>query len=60
MRIVRHAFELARGRRKLVTSVDKANVLSCSRLWRSTAQRVATEFPDVELRICWWTPARWV
>lgn len=49
-RIVRHAFELARGRRHLVTSVDKANVLSCSRLWRSTATRVAADFPDVELR----------
>jgi 3-isopropylmalate dehydrogenase len=49
-RIVRHAFELARDRRKLVTSVDKANVLSCSRLWRSTATRVAQDFPDVELR----------
>jgi 3-isopropylmalate dehydrogenase len=49
-RIVRHAFELARGRRKLVTSVDKANVLSCSRLWRATATRVAQDFPDVELR----------
>ena len=49
-RIVRRAFELARGRRRLVTSVDKANVLSCSRLWRSTAEHVAKEFPDVELR----------
>ena len=49
-RIVRHAFELARGRRKLLTSVDKANVLSCSRLWRATATRVAQDFPDVELR----------
>ncbi|MGO8947631.1 MAG: 3-isopropylmalate dehydrogenase [Ktedonobacterales bacterium] len=49
-RIVRYAFELARRRRKQVTSVDKANVLSCSRLWRSTAERVATDFPDVELR----------
>ena len=49
-RIVRHAFLLARGRRKLVTSVDKANVLSCSRLWRTTATRLAKDFPDVELR----------
>ena len=40
-RIVRYAFELARRRRKRVTSVDKANVLSCSRLWR----RVATVWP---------------
>ena len=49
-RIVRRAFELARRRRKLVTSVDKANVLSCSRLWRRVAERVAKDFPDVELR----------
>lgn len=46
-RIVRTAFELARGRRKKVTSVDKANVLSSSRLWRRTADRVASDFPDV-------------
>jgi 3-isopropylmalate dehydrogenase len=49
-RIVRYAFELARGRRRLVTSVDKANVLSCSRLWRQVATRVAADYPDVELR----------
>jgi 3-isopropylmalate dehydrogenase len=49
VRVVRHAFELARGRRKLVTSVDKANVLSCSRLWRTTAERVAKDYPDVRL-----------
>ena len=49
-RIVRYAFELARGRRKQVTSVDKANVLSCSRLWRRVADRVAAEYPDVTLR----------
>ena len=49
-RIVRYAFELARGRRKSLTSVDKANVLSCSRLWRRVADRVAAEYPDVTLR----------
>ena len=49
-RIVRYAFELARGRRRMVTSVDKANVLSCSRLWRRVASGVATEYPDVTLR----------
>ncbi|HUY77822.1 MAG TPA: 3-isopropylmalate dehydrogenase [Ktedonobacterales bacterium] len=49
-RIVRYAFTLAQGRRKLVTSVDKANVLSCSRLWRRVADRVQADFPDVELR----------
>lgn len=48
-RIARYAFELARGRRKQLTSVDKANVLSCSRLWRRVVTRVATEYPDVRL-----------
>ena len=46
-RIVRTAFELARGRRKKLTSVDKANVLSSSRLWRRTADRIAAEYEDV-------------
>ncbi|MBV9706773.1 MAG: 3-isopropylmalate dehydrogenase [Chloroflexi bacterium] len=46
-RIVSTAFDLARGRRKLVTSVDKANVLSSSQLWRRVADQVATEYPDV-------------
>ena len=49
-RILRYAFALARSRRQHVTSVDKANVLSCSRLWRRTADRLAEEFPDVTLR----------
>lgn len=49
-RIVRQACELARARRGRVTSVDKANVLSCSRLWRRVAERVAREYPDVALR----------
>lgn len=48
-RVTRRAFQLARERRKHVTSVDKANVLETSRLWRSTVQRVANEFPDVKL-----------
>ncbi len=48
-RAVRMAFELARARRKSVTSVDKANVLSASRLWRSVAERVAADYPDMTL-----------
>ena len=48
-RIARVAFELARGRRRKVTSVDKANVLDCSRLWRDVVTRVAQEFSDVQL-----------
>ncbi len=49
-RIARVAFEAARGRRKLVTSVDKANVLTSSILWRETVVEVARDYPDVELR----------
>jgi len=48
-RITRVAFELARGRCRKVTSVDKANVLDCSRLWREVVTRVAKEYPDVQL-----------
>lgn len=49
-RIVRTAAELARDRRKRLTSVDKANVLETSRLWRSVTTRVMREeFPDVQL-----------
>jgi len=49
-RVVRRACALARGRRKHVVSVDKANVLETSRLWREVATRVAREeFPDVTI-----------
>jgi 3-isopropylmalate dehydrogenase len=48
-RIARTAFELARSRRRKVTSVDKANVLESSRLWREVVVRVGTDFPDVQL-----------
>ncbi|GLV56908.1 3-isopropylmalate dehydrogenase [Dictyobacter sp. S3.2.2.5] len=46
-RILRVAFEAARDRKKKVTSVDKANVLSSSVLWRQVANRVAADYPDV-------------
>jgi 3-isopropylmalate dehydrogenase len=48
-RIVAMAFEVARGRRKKVCSVDKANVLESSQLWREVAIRVGKRFPDVAL-----------
>ena len=48
-RVARIAFEAARDRKRRVTSVDKSNVLECSRLWRETVTRVAREYPDVEL-----------
>lgn len=48
-RVTRVAGNLARGRRKFITSVDKANVLETSRLWRSTVEKVLNEeFPDVK------------
>ncbi|MCH2662104.1 3-isopropylmalate dehydrogenase, partial [bacterium] len=49
-RIAEVAFKAAQGRRKLVTSVDKANVLETSRLWREVVGEVAIRYPDVELR----------
>lgn len=48
-RIARMAFELAQTRRKRVVSVDKSNVLECSRLWREVVTRIGREFPDVQL-----------
>jgi 3-isopropylmalate dehydrogenase len=47
-RIARTGFEIARGRRRHVTSVDKANILSTSRLWRDVVERVAADHEDVE------------
>ncbi len=48
-RIARVAFDAARKRRGRVMSVDKANVLESSRLWRETVIRISEEYPDVEL-----------
>src|SRR5437763_1687654 len=48
-RIARIAFDLAKKRRKRLISVDKANVLDCSRLWRDVVTRVGRDFPDVQL-----------
>lgn len=48
-RIARYAFEAARTRRKQVVSVDKANVLETSRLWRETVDKVGRDFSDVSL-----------
>ena len=48
-RIIRKAFEIARSRRKIVTSIDKQNVLATSKLWRRVAEEVAQDFPEVTL-----------
>ena len=48
-RIAHVAFKMAMGRRKLVTSIDKANILTTSRLWREIVEEVAKEYPEVKL-----------
>jgi len=49
-RVARRAFELAQARSRRLVSVDKANVLETSRLWRRVVSDLASEYPDVELR----------
>ena len=48
-RVARVAFEIARGRRNKVSSIDKANVLESSQLWRKVVTRVGADYPDVTL-----------
>lgn len=48
-RVARVAFEIAQTRKQKVTSVDKANVLEVSRLWRETVERISAEYPSVRL-----------
>ncbi|MGH9522221.1 MAG: 3-isopropylmalate dehydrogenase, partial [Terriglobales bacterium] len=48
-RVAHVAFRAAEGRRKKVTSVDKANVLECSQLWREVVREIAQQYPDIQL-----------
>jgi len=48
-RVVRKSFELARSRKKKLCSVDKANILESSRLWRDTVNDIAKEYPDIQV-----------
>jgi 3-isopropylmalate dehydrogenase len=52
-RVAKVAFDAARRRRRGVTSVDKANVLEVSQLWRETVARVGADYPDVRLEHCY-------
>lgn len=52
-RVAKVAFDLARGRKQKLASVDKANVLETSRLWRETVTDVARSYPDVALEHCY-------
>src|SRR6202034_3521644 len=47
VRVARIAFELAQGRNKKLTSVDKANVLECSQLWRATVDELKSDYPNI-------------
>ncbi len=49
-RITRKAFELAANRRKIVTNVDKANVLETSQFWRKIVHNISKDFPDIEVK----------
>ncbi|MBE3584097.1 MAG: 3-isopropylmalate dehydrogenase [Limnochordaceae bacterium] len=49
-RLVRLGFELARSRRRRLTSVDKANILATSQMWRDVVEKLAQEYPDVEVQ----------
>ena len=49
-RVTHMAFQLARKRKKKVTSVDKSNVLEISQLWRRVVTEVAADYPDVDAR----------
>lgn len=49
IRVAKTAFELALNRKKIITSVDKANVLETSRLWRETVNETANSYPDVDV-----------